>query len=205
MRWRLLVGPRRLAVSLACGLAAGSAHAGPGGGAAAGRQRRGGARQKLHRWGRCGMSSPQQRQILTRWPANGTGFPGPKQRLLNVAKRYPDMSPDEQLKIQARLPHWTELPQTTRDEARNNMKNCCSCRRMSASAPKKKLRAKACPPPPSRRWKQPRRPGAGSCAAAAPTAAAPSQTIAAPASAPIPSRTGKTATISCFDFRPTRS
>ena len=49
-------------------------------------------------------------------------FQAQKQRLLNVAKRYPDMSPAEQLKIQARLPHWTELPQTTCDEARNNMK-----------------------------------------------------------------------------------
>jgi hypothetical protein len=65
----------------------------------------------------------QQRQILTPVASEWNGFSGPKkQRLLNVAKRYPDMSPAEQLKIQARLPHWTELPQTTRDEARNNMK-----------------------------------------------------------------------------------
>ena len=40
--------------------------------------------------------TPQQRQILTPVASEWNGFSGPKkQRLLNVAKRYPDMSPAE--------------------------------------------------------------------------------------------------------------
>ena len=66
--------------------------------------------------------TPVQRQLLAPVATDWNGFSSPKkQRLLNVAKRYPDMSPAEQAKIRERLPHWTELPQTTRDEARNNM------------------------------------------------------------------------------------
>lgn len=125
MRWRLLVGPRRLAVSLACaGLPLGSAHAGP---AVAQPPAASAVAAPVAKAAPVGPLwhelTPQQRQILTPVASEWNGFSGPKkQRLLNVAKRYPDMSPAEQLKIQARLPHWTELPQTTRDEARNNMK-----------------------------------------------------------------------------------
>ena len=149
MRWRLLVGPRRLAVSLACaGLPLGSAHAGP---AVAQPPAASAVAAPVAKAAPVGPLwhelTPQQRQILTPVASEWNGFSGPKkQRLLNVAKRYPDMSPAEQLKIQARLPHWTELPQTTRDEARNNMKKLLQLPPDERKRTEEKLRAKLAPP-----------------------------------------------------------
>ena len=192
MRWRLLVCPCRFAVSLACAsLALGAAHAGPAvaqppapaaSPAATPAAKPAPAGPLWHEL------TPQQRQILTPVAGEWNGFSGPKkQRLLNVAKRYPDMSPAEQLKIQARLPHWTELPQTTRDEARNNMKKLLQLPPDERKRTEEKLRAKLAPPPAvAPLAPTPVAPAPAAAPAAAPTAAAPSQTIAAPASAPIP-------------------
>ena len=190
MRWRLLVGPRRLAVSLACaGLPLGSAHAGP---AVAQPPAASAVAAPVAKAAPVGPLwhelTPQQRQILTPVAGEWNGFSRPKKhRLLNVAKRYPDMSPAEQLKIQARLPHWTELPQTTRDEARNNMKKLLQLPPDERKRTEEKLRAKLAPPPAvAPLAPTPVAPAPAAAPAAAPTAAAPSQTIAAPASAPIP-------------------
>ena len=91
--------------------------------------------------------TPVQRHILTPVAADWNGFSAQKkQRLLNVAKRYPDMSPAEQAKIRERLPHWTELPQTTRDEARNNMKKLLQLPPDERKRTEEKLRAKLAPP-----------------------------------------------------------
>lgn len=92
-----------------------------------------------------------------------------KQRLINIAKRYPDMSPDEQAKIQARLPHWLELPQTSRDEARVNMKKLLQLPPDERKRTEEKLRAKLTPPP------------TGTPLAATPVTPAPTSTPAAPA------------------------
>ena len=125
MRWRLLVGSCRFAVSLACAsLALGAAHAGPAvaqppaaSAAATPDVKPAPAGPLWHEL------TAQQRQILAPVINEWNGFSRhKKQRLINIAKRYPDMSADEQAKIQARLPHWLELPQTSRDEARVNMK-----------------------------------------------------------------------------------
>lgn len=91
--------------------------------------------------------TPVQRQLLAPVATDWNGFSSPKkQRLLNVAKRYPDMSPAEQAKIRERLPHWTELPQTTRDEARNNMKKLLQLPPDERKRTEEKLRAKLAPP-----------------------------------------------------------
>ena len=113
--------------------------------------------------------TPVQRHILTPVAADWNGFSAQKkQRLLNVAKRYPDMSPAEQAKIRERLPHWTELPQTTRDEARNNMKKLLQLPPDERKRTEEKLRAKLAPPP-----------------VAAPAATPPAPALAAPVVNPV--------------------
>ena len=113
--------------------------------------------------------TPVQRQLLAPVATDWNGFSSPKkQRLLNVAKRYPDMSPAEQAKIRERLPHWTELPQTTRDEARNNMKKLLQLPPDERKRTEEKLRAKLAPPP-----------------VAAPAATPPAPALAAPVANPV--------------------
>jgi hypothetical protein len=151
MRWRLLVCPCRFAVSLACAsLALGAAHAGPAvaqppapvASTAATAAKPAPAGPLWHEL------TAQQRQILAPVINEWNGFSKhKKQRLINIAKRYPDMSPDEQAKIQARLPHWLELPQTSRDEARVNMKKLLQLPPDERKRTEEKLRAKLTPPP----------------------------------------------------------
>lgn len=58
--------------------------------------------------------------------------------------------PAEQLKIQARLPHWTELPQSHRDEAHNDLKKLLQLPPDERKRTKKDCRAKLTLRPPSR-------------------------------------------------------
>ena len=152
MRWRLLVCPCRFAVSLACAsLALSAAHAGP----AVAQPPAPAASPAATPAAKPAPAGPlwheltaQQRQILAPVINEWNGFSKhKKQRLINIAKRYPDMSADEQAKIQARLPHWLELPQTSRDEARVNMKKLLQLPPDERKRTEEKLRAKLTPPP----------------------------------------------------------
>ena len=192
MRWRLLVCPCRFAVSLACAsLALSAAHAGP----AVAQPPAPAASPAATPAAKPAPAGPlwheltaQQRQILAPVINEWNGFSKhKKQRLINIAKRYPDMSPDEQAKIQARLPHWLELPQTSRDEARVNMKKLLQLPPDERKRTEEKLRAKLTPPPSA----APLAPTPVSPNTAAVQSSAPAAAVAPPATPTAPAEPAK--------------
>ena len=192
MRWRLLVCPCRFAVSLACAsLALSAAHAGP----AVAQPPAPAASPAATPAAKPAPAGPlwheltaQQRQILAPVINEWNGFSKhKKQRLINIAKRYPDMSADEQAKIQARLPHWLELPQTSRDEARVNMKKLLQLPPDERKRTEEKLRAKLTPPPSA----APLAPTPVSPNTAAVQSSAPAAAVAPPATPTAPAEPAK--------------